>query len=284
LSFLPSLDPRIVLWRNAINLFHEYNRPPFRGPFRAAGFSHVVERTLLTGSGGKRKPDIVGSGESGWAVIDLTSDPSSKAEQLASYHDIDPRLLSGLGLHVHAGSPDMLVARDVDGDDGPNCQLIFRDTLEVRRPELVANPTLRSELERARGADFSGLPGPSFTLIPESRGLEVRRGIQSHVLQAFAPNSKGTPIFEIVRGALDCLFDVVSPDDKIALTDSVRDSLRILVKEHLPIHLELKDDVLRARPDVNPHPKTLRFVAKAVREWAGEAPTASKALETFGPR
>ena len=76
-KFLPEPDYRIVLWRNTIQLFHEYRRLNFVGPFKAAGFNYVVDRPFLTRQGEKRQPDIVASGETGWLVLELTTDQKS---------------------------------------------------------------------------------------------------------------------------------------------------------------------------------------------------------------
>ncbi len=40
-KYLPEQDYRIALWRNTIQLFHEYKRSNFIGPFKAAGFNYV---------------------------------------------------------------------------------------------------------------------------------------------------------------------------------------------------------------------------------------------------
>jgi hypothetical protein len=271
-SSLPEVESRLAVWRRAINLFHEVRRPPFVGPFKAVEFDYVVHRAFLTTDGHEKRPDIVGSGRGGWAALELTADSKSKSTQLDEYRGIDPRYLGGCGLRTQASPPDTISGRTGSVDDGDHCQIIFGDTLQIRKVEQIANGELRTALANAVGADLSLLPSIPITLLPESKGFEIRRGIESHVLQAFRPPGDGVTLVKIVDDSLDRIADHVGAGDKRAMIDAVRDHLRVLVKEHLPDHLRLDGDVLRPKDGVGTHSKTLEAVARGLKDWAGKAP------------
>ena len=112
---MTEVDERVSLWRSAIVLFHQFNRPPFIGPFKQAGFEYVICRDFLTSTGETREPDIVGSGPSGWAVVELTAEPKSKAAKLDSYRGIDALYLGTYGLRVHSIPPDTFAGRRTGG-------------------------------------------------------------------------------------------------------------------------------------------------------------------------
>lgn len=278
---MPDEVERLSLWRSAINLFRQCNRPAFVGPFRRVGFDYVVDREFFTSTKESKTPDIVGSGPSGWAVLELTTGPESKAPQLDSYRLIDPRFLSTYGLQVHSTSPDSFSGRTGDTDDGQHSQLVLRERLEIRKLELVSNEELRSALAASDGADLSQLPSIPITLLPESvgKGQEIRRGVSEQVLQVFGPPGNGKPLLSMVEDGLDILSEKVSVPDKRALVDALRDHLRVLVKDFLPSHLALENDVLKPKKGVSAHPKTLEAVSRAVREWSGQAQP--KPLESF---
>ena len=110
LKYLTERDSRIVLWRNTIQLFHEYKRPKFIGPFKAAEFNYRIESLFTDSTNGKPlKPDIVASSKSGWFVLELTESPNSKKPKLESYDAIDPRDLSQYGLITHSKKPDIIM-------------------------------------------------------------------------------------------------------------------------------------------------------------------------------
>jgi len=272
---LHSPSDRLTLWRDTIQLFHRYAKPPFVGPFKALGFRYRVGAELMTMHGDIKVPDVVASGPSGWALIDITSDERSKAAQLDGYRALDPRYLGTIGLPPQSSLPDTLSSRSARIDDGAHCQLLFFPTLEVSKVEHLGNSTLREALLRSTGMDPTTLPSISFTLIPESisKGKEVRRGIASCVLQSFAPGSGGISLSEIVDSCLERLADKVSVSTKRALIDAVRDHLRVLVRDFLPDHLELGDDLIRTRPGVTSHPRTLDRVGSAIKRWAEQTPS-----------
>ena len=102
------------------------------------------------------------------------------------------------------------------------------------------------------------------------------------MLQTFSPPGTGKRLIDIVDEALDQLSDRVSVADKKALVDAVRDHIRVLVKDHLPGYLVLEDDILKPKKLLSPHSRAREAVARAIKEWAGQAQP--RPLESFPER
>jgi len=185
---LLNLDDRIVLWRNTLQLFYESKKPQYIGPFKKAGLSQiVVDHPFMTTNSDPTKPDIVCSGNSGWAALEITTRPESKEVQLNSYVSIDPRGLGIFGLKIHDTVPDVICSRLTPIEDEPYCQLILKDHLRFQNESCIKNERLKTALIEADGMELYKLPNISITLVPEmaSKSFELRRGISDIVLQLF---------------------------------------------------------------------------------------------------
>lgn len=274
-KFLPESDYRIVLWRNTIQLFHEYKRPNFVGPFKAAGFNYVVDRPFLTRQGEKRQPDIVASGESGWMVLELTANQKSKELQLNKYRNIDSRYLGTYGLFPHESPPDIVNSRLDLVDDGSYCQIFVKDFFDLKNEEQIVNQHLKTELIKAKeiSLDLRKLPEIPITLLPEMKNQqEIRRGLIEIVMQLFAPNSVGKTPVQMVDEGLERLIDKIGVTEKHALMDRVKYQMDILIENHLSGYLEFKDNMYRATEKFKQHHKTMEYVASKLKEWAGPGP------------
>ncbi|HIE31933.1 MAG TPA: hypothetical protein EYP67_06080 [Methanosarcinales archaeon] len=223
---MPEPDDRIVLWRNTIQLFYQYNRPNFVGPFKAAGFRYNVEPLFLSAEQGENlEPDIVASCETGWLILELTTQPKSKEPKLDRYRSIDPRYLNNYGLSVHDGEPDVMTSRLSDNvDDGTYCQITVDSILKIEKEEYLHNQRLKDELIKAKGMDLRRLPELPITIIPEmvGKGGELRRGLIEIVMQIFDPNSDGKTPVQLVDEGLERLFDKTRLEAKRQLIDKVK--------------------------------------------------------------
>jgi hypothetical protein len=272
---LPELDDRIALWRNTIQLFHRYNRPDFVGPFNAIGLSYVVERPFLTKQGEERKPDIIASGDSGWMILELTTQPGSKEPKLDKYKAIDPRYLNQYVSNIHDGAPDILSSRLSFVDDGHYCQIIVKDILRVEKEEYLNNLYLKNALERAKGADLRKLPEIPVSIVPEqnSKPKEICRGLVDIVMQLFEPNSDGKTSIQLVDEGLERLSDKVGVTEKRRLMDKVNNVMEDLIKNHLHEYLELtKEGKYKATEKFKQHHKTMGYIASRLRDWAAPGP------------
>lgn len=275
LKYLPESDYRIALWRNTIQLFHEYKHSNFVGPFKAAGFNYVVDSPFLTKQGDKPKPDIVASGEEGWLVLEITADQKSKESKLDLYQMIDPRYLSNYGLITHKSKPDIISSRLSPINDGLYCQIIVKDFLEIRNEDQISNRRLKGELIRAKEKhlDLRKFPEIPITLLPEMKNhQEIRRGLIEIVMQLFAPNSEGKTPIQMVDEGLERLIDKVGVTEKHALIDRVKYQMDVLIGNHLSGYLEFKDNTYRATEKFKQHHKTMDYISSKLKEWAGPGP------------
>ncbi len=243
--------------------------------------SYVVEALFWTKKAEDRTPDIVGCGESGWLVVEITTQPGSKESNLRSYHSIDPRYLAQHGLPTHDAQPDVISSRLSFVDDGPYCQLIVKDRLEVMKEEHIYNQSLKDALVKSCGADLRRLPEIAITLLPEMRPLEIRRGLIEIVMQLFEPGCRGKSLVQLVDEGLERLSSTVSVHAKSKLRDSVKREMDGLVKGVMKDYLFFDDaeGVYRSTEKYKPHPKTMERIALALKDWAGFGP--QKTLESF---
>ena len=260
---------RLLLWRNTIQLFHQYNRPAFVGPFKKLGFEYKIEPVLLNEKGESRKPDIVASAASGWLVMDLTFNDASKELQLVGYKSLEPRYLGQYALQPHERPPDVLSSRLGQVNDVGFCQLCVAGLLEVQKAEHLSNAALRTALVEAQRLDLVHLPSLPFTLLPEMQTLEIREGIADLALQLFAPDSAGMRAVEMVDKGLERLADLISPRDKSVLVDKVNTQMRGLVKI-LEGYLEEASGIFRASTEAREHPRAREFVTNKLRTWLKE--------------
>ena len=272
----------MLLWRNTLQLFHQYRRPHFIGPFKAAGFTHyIVERSCMTKGGKENKPDIVASSDDGWAVLELTTQLGSKNIALGSYLSIDPRNLGRYGLISHRGPPDVLSSRLLSVDDGQYCQLIVEDHLEVEKENYINNPKLREALIDSKGTDLRRLPEIPITLLPEMKGQEIRRGLIDIVMQIFDPNCDGKELIKLVHVGLERLSSLVGVPEETGLKKKVKDEMDVLIQDFLNDYLEFdkENETYRATEKFKPHPKTMEHITIKLMDWAGYGP--QKTLQDF---
>jgi hypothetical protein len=271
----------MVLWRNTIQLFHQHNRPKFIGPFKAAKMNYLVECLLMTRNGENKTPDIVASGSSGWLILEITTQPGSKEPKLGSYITIDPRYLAQQCLIYHDSQPDVISSRLSFVDDGPYCQLILRDRLEVIKADKICNQSLRVELIKSQGEDLRRLPAIAITLLPEMRPQEIRMGLIDIIMHLFKPGSEGKRLIDIVDDGLERISGTVSVPAKSRLRDSVKREMDGLLKGALKGYLfyDENDGVYKATDKFRPHPKTMERIALALKEWAGIGP--QKTLDSW---
>lgn len=270
---MPERDDRIVLWRNTVQLFYQYNRPGFVGPFKAAGFRYNVEPLFLSSEqGANLEPDIVASCETGWLILELTTQPKSKEPKLDSYRSVDPRYLSQYGLSVHDGKPDVMTSRLSDNvDDGPYCQITVDNILKIEKEDYLQNQRLKDELIKAGGMELRRLPEIPIAIIPEmvGKGGELRRGLIEIVMQIFGPNSDGKTPVQLVDDGLERLSDKIRPAMRSKLISKVKTAMDDLIQNHLSEYLKFKDGKYGATEKFKTHHKTMEFIALRLKEWSG---------------
>lgn len=255
------------------------------GPFKAIGMKYVIEPLLLNKKSEEKTPDIVASGESGWMVLELTLNSGSKSPNLRSYSSIDPRFLAQHGLYAHDVSPDVVSSRLSFIDDGPYCQLVVRERLEVMKEDHIHNQDLKSSLIMAagHGYDLKKLPSIPISFLPEMRPDEIRIGLIDIVMQLFKPGCNGKSLADLLDDGLERLSDSVSITARKKLKDNIRREMNSLVKDTLKGYLIFEENesegIYKATDKFKGHPKTMERIALELREWAGIGP--QKTLDLF---
>jgi len=242
---------------------------------------YAIEPLLLTKRAEDKTPDIVGSGKSGWLIVEITLNSGSKEPNLRSYSSIDPRFLAQHGLETHDTPPDVISSRLSFVDDGPHCQLIVKDRLEVMKEDQVNNKLLKSALIASRGIDLTRLPSLPFTLLPEMRANEIRVGLIEIMMQLFKPGCEGKSLKQFMDEGLERLSDSVSINAQRILRDKIRTEMDALVKDVLEGYLifDKAKGVYKSTEKFKQHPKTMERIALKLRDWAGIGP--QKTLDSF---
>ena len=212
LRCLPETDNRIVLWRNTIQLFHKQVRVNFTGPFFASGFTNYrVESPLSERDTGKQRiPDIFACGPNGWLVIELTCNDESKKGQLDADKNLEPRSLSQYGCTAYPALPDTMSSRLAFNNDAGHCQIVVKDSFDVKQEQFIQDASLRTALTAMRGQNMTRLPEIPFSLVPEMKHFEIRRGLIDIVLQLFDAKSPGKTPMQICEDGLERLFELTT--------------------------------------------------------------------------
>jgi hypothetical protein len=254
-------------------LFHEAKKLGFVGPFKKAGFTDYQPEPIMKNVEGETgEPDLVSWNKNGdWLAIELTLRMESKNTKLTIYSTLDPRYLADYGVSGIVSGPDVIVSRIESFDDGPFCRILVNDLLKVEGEERLRNDALRTELKKAENSDLRRLPSIPISLLPESKGNELRRGIVDQILQLFESSSQGATPEQIVDNALERLADRVRVERKGRLVKRVRDELDSLAGKELALYIEADESgVYRARPSLNvDHHATRLRVSQILESWAG---------------
>lgn len=271
---------RMLLWRNAIQLFHIYPKLSFIGPFAEAGIQDYVIEVNLSYNWRKKDdpdagkmfdPDICASGESGWLILELTTNTRSKAGKLEKYQHLDCNSLSIYDIPSAQGPPDVLSGRLEYVDDGGFCQLVLLDQFRVNKADQIQNARLRESLIAADGISLSKLPELPIAFVPESiydmNG--VRIGLIDLVLQIFAPNSTGKTAAEMADAGLERLARKVDPRKRNILINKIESEMGALAGDYLSDYLERTEDGRYAPKEkyVNT-PNQRGAIWSRVRAWA----------------
>jgi hypothetical protein len=218
------------------------------------------------------EPDLVSWNDAGdWIALELTLNMESKHDKLSLYANLDPRYLADYGAQGISSKPDIMSSRLDDFDDGPYCRILVNDVLKVFNEDRLANKTLRIEIKNAENTDLRRLPTIPISMLPESKGNEIRRGMVDQILQLFGPGSEGITAKQVVDRALERLADKVRVERKNRLVKEVEEELKSLATKQLASYLEVdKNGIYRAKPSLNMDHHAARLsVAGILKTWAG---------------
>ncbi len=267
------------LWRNTIILFHDRRKPPFRGPFKEAGYqSFVIEPYLGIDDEDENNPDVVAAKTPEWMIMELTFNANESKEcQLEKYSKVDPRTLSTYGLRGE-GEPSVICSRfsevSSEIDDGEFCQIFVKGRFAVAGTEYLEDDELREVLKESTGLQFKCIHDLSISFVPESRLQEIKRGLFPHIMKLFRPDSNGMTADDIVESGLDVIADKVAEKPKRELIEKVNVALYECERKVLSEYLKCEDGVYKSRLDEGAdHYATRNKITQKLQSWAGVAKT-----------
>jgi hypothetical protein len=259
-----------VLWRNTIQLFHTYKKVQFTGPFFTTGYTNYRVESPLSerGTGKERKPDIFACGPNGWIVVELTCNTESKKGQLDADKNLDPRSLSGYGCPSYTSAPETMSSRLAFNNDGDHCEMVVMNSFDFKNERFIRDDLLRDALIGMKGQNMKKLPEIPFSLVPEMKHYEIRRGLIDIVMQLFESKSEGKTPYQMCEEGLERLFELVTPTSRQSLIDKIKQEMDVLVKKDLAGYLVLNEGKYCATEKFKQYPKSRLAVALKLQEWA----------------
>lgn len=268
---MPETDSRLDLWRRAIYLFQRAIGAGWTGPLLKAGYAdYVIGPAFFDDSGGRFEPDVVSSNGNSWLVLDLTENPASKAPKFDKYRRLNPRYLHDYGLPVASGEPVVISVRPVESNDGAYSQVVVGERLKVINSSAIAPSVLRESLLQAEGCELLRLPELPFTLVPESKGLEVRKALAPYLMRLFEPARPSVSAMQFVDLGLERLSDHISTQSRTSLVTKVKAELETLLvspRNKRIWGLERTEAGYRASELPSYTAQTLSKVEADIREW-----------------
>lgn len=268
---MPEIGSRLELWRRAIYLFHRAVGANWIGPLLASRYAdYVIGPAFFDDSGGRYEPDIVASNGTSWLVLDLTENPASKAPKFDKYRRLNPRYLHDYGLLRASGEPVVFSVRPMESYDGAYPQVVLGDRLHLINPSAIGDSALRKSLLQAEGSELRKLPELPFTLVPESKGLEVRKALAPYVMKMFEPARPSVSAMQLVDLGLERLSDHISTQSRTSLVTKVKAELETLLvspRNKRLWGLERTEDGYRASELPSYTAQTLSKVEAEIREW-----------------
>ncbi len=273
-----SEERRIVLWRRALFLFREFKET--EGAFHKAGFTQFRVEQKIVGLN-ENKPDIIGwrtsleeNGDKA-LVLELTlNHTESKHKQLERYSRLEPSQLNPLGVSTKE-YPDVILGIPVPSEiDMDFCHVILGETLSIEGIENLHDGRLRESLSHSEGEDLIHIPSTHFSIVPESKYMEIRRGIGPIILQMFAPSMEYFTAEGITDQALDFLREHMDSKVHNKMVADVRIQIEKLVDKYLKDYIEIKDEGIFQLTEkgmaVNKSPKSMDKVNRQINAWMYE--------------
>ena len=278
-----SEERRIVLWRRAIFLFRKFTGS--EGPFHKAGFREFRIEQKIVGLG-ESKPDIIswrsdgGGGDQSVLIVELTLNAEKpKHDQLMRYLSLKPNQMNPLGITM-GGTPDIVVGVPERTDADPDfCHVVLGDSLSCEWQGRLHDGLLVESLNDSVGMDLIHAPSTPFSIVPESKFMEIRRGIAPIIMQRFAPSGGSFTAESVADEALDILGEHMDSRVRNELVKSVAVQIGILRDKYLKGYIESEGDVFVLTEKgmaVHSSPQSMAKVSSQIGAWMYE-----KRIETY---
>lgn len=269
---MPDAGSRIDLWRKAIYLFHKVRARSWEGPFYRAGYrQYRIEPILLDEAGEEYEPDIVGVSEAWWTLLELTTNPSSKQPKIEDYANIRSEGLSNIGLEPKEHGPVLAVGRPEPVENEAVPRFILGEELAAEHVGDIEDETLAHAVRQVEGESLSGAPDIALAFVPESRSMEIRRGLVPLVMQMFQPGRPTMRPVDLAEAGLERLADRVRTRRKRRVIERVHHEMETLLDgndPHLSEYIEEEGGIYRAKEDAAGHHGTRDKIRRILQAWA----------------
>lgn len=278
-----SEDCRITLWRRAIFLFRKFKNS--EGAFHKAGFAHFRIEQKMIGLN-EIKPDIIawrlgtGNNDDSVLILELTlNENASKHNQLLKYRALESNQLNPLGISI-SDSPEVILGIPVPSKmDCDYCHIILGESLLYEGIEILHDEKLIESLKKSKDCDLTQIPSTPFSIVPESKFMEIRRGIAPIILQMFSPSIQSFTAEEIADKALDILIEHMDLKIREQIISDVKVQIEGLVKGYLKDYIDIKGELFSLTDKgktVCVNSKSREKIKKQINAWMYE-----KNLDSF---
>ena len=92
--------------------------------------------------------------------------------------------------------------------------MVVMNTFDLKKEQFIHDVLLRDALIGMKGQNMKKLPEIPFSLVPEMKHYEIRRGLIDIVMQLFDTKSEGKTPYQMCEEGLERLFELHQSDLK----------------------------------------------------------------------
>lgn len=263
-------ESHLELWRKTIFLFRKQKNQS--GPFANCGYTQFIieyqtksnEIDIIAWNPAKPNSTIP------YYALELTTDPNAdKNEQLKTYSQIDSMDFFRAGIQSEFSPIAVLITPFYIDNHNSYCQLELTDSVTAYNLDRLENPHLKNELSKS--IDLTHSPQTSFTIVPESKNVELRQGIIDSLMSVFGPKYESFTAEEITDLALDYISDKIDLKKKKILIKRVNTMLYALSQNQLKEYLTFQDGKYTPTEKgrkVITHSNSREALLSRLEEWA----------------
>lgn len=233
-------ESHLELWRKAVFLFRKQAKQS--GPFANCGYTqYLIEYQTKS-----NEIDIIAwnplksDSSTPYYAVELTTNPNpDKQKQLKTYSEIDPKEFYRVGIQSESSPIPILITPSFVKDHEPYCQLELKESIIAHNLDELKNPDLKKEL--SGHVDLTHTPQTSFTIVPESKNVELRLGLIDSIMSVFSPKYESFTAEMITNMALDYIADNIDMKKKRNLVKRVGTMLYELSQNQLKDYVQFQD-------------------------------------------
>lgn len=263
-------ESHLELWRKAVFLFRKQAKQS--GPFANCGYTQY----LIEYQTESNEIDIVSwnplksDSSTPYYAIELTTNPNpDKHKQLKAYSEIDPAEFYRVGIQSKSSPIAILITSSYVENHEPYCQLVLNDCVVAHNLDELDNPDLKYELSKQ--IDLTHSPQTSFTIVPESKNVELRLGLIDSIMSVFSPKYESFTAEMITNMALDYIADNIDLKKKKSLVKRVSTMLYELSQKQLKEYVQFQNGIYtpteKGRKMIT-YPNSREAFQSRLKEWA----------------